>query len=358
MGFIKFKFERDEDENDDKALFEIPISKGGGSTSEKKSSGKEAEAKKFILEWDKELGYTADPFEDKILEPVDDFFIGYDRERQRINLFVINNHKFGKIIGESGVGKTIALMWLYEVLKGHKNKIFVSFIDAKKLAKGFSLLDEPLSSLVGFYDKKIKKVKLDIDVDSNVKLLKSKVGQKKIVLLIDNFEYIIKDNLMLLDKLLEFDNIHVVVAEANDAQPVGIVKERDALNITLKGLSFDEAREMIKRRIERFGGKGIYPFEEKHLEKIYEDSKKNPRKILEISRERAIEASVRKIKKSFKKEEAEDDELQKNLSEIDKAAKRVKSEYKIEAIKKPADDVVIVDKKGKKKEPDYIIRSV
>jgi hypothetical protein len=53
-------------------------------------------------------------------------------------------------------------------------------------------------------------------------------------------------------------------------------------------------KEMLMKRIEAFGGKGIYPFSEEELRRMYEKADKNPKEFLKSCRDEAIKILIHK----------------------------------------------------------------
>ena len=62
-----------------------------------------------MLEWEKALGYKENPFKRVILEPVSTYIANLENEKERLNLFIITNKKFGTInMIEDGYLKVLA----------------------------------------------------------------------------------------------------------------------------------------------------------------------------------------------------------------------------------------------------------
>ncbi len=310
MSFIKFKFEKDKEE---KPLKKIEVGKGGKKKIKEEAKPKvdklvkkkEGEKKKtFILEWDSELGYSGNPFKDEILIPVSNHIAGYEKERDRINLFIINNEQFGIISGESGIGKTILLRWLYEQLQQYKGKVLVYYLNGKVFSQEFVLLKSLVNPLLNLYEKKVKKLNKDVDMERNLSLLKGKLGSKKLVLLIDDVVIIPKQVMLLLKKMYSIMPLQIIVACNNQAAQQLRADEglKDRLKIQLKGLDVQEARSMIKKRIKSFGGEDIFPFDDNHIKKICKIASYNPKQILYLCQHYAIELAVKQVKRKLPKE--------------------------------------------------------
>jgi hypothetical protein len=236
MPIIKFEWVEDPKEE----VREIILFKGSseeypGIKNLKKIQG---EKKSFILEWEKELGYSGNPFQDIIFTPVDSFMVDFKEYKEKLNLFVINNYKFGRIIGEKGSGKSILLKWLYEQLQGHEDKLIVSFIDSKKLTYEYSLIKTIVNPLLSVYDTKVHKLHKNFNFERNLDVLKNKLGRRKLVLLIDNFDNITKSNVVVLNRLYNVIPLQILVCQDKKSESSGEIEDKDKLKIHIKGLSY------------------------------------------------------------------------------------------------------------------------
>lgn len=314
MGFIKFKFEKDEEEKP----IEIPIniSKLSKIKISKKGKKESPREKSFVLDWETELEYTGNPFNDEMLSPVSDFVAGYEKERDKINLFIINNYRFGSITGGKGSGKTTLLKWLYEQLSEYSDKLVVKYLRGNKLGVNVSLIKTIVEPMLSLYDKRVEKIGAEVDIDKNTSVLRKKLGKKKLILLIDDIHAISKENIVSLNRMYATLQLQVVATYAKESQlPFETSGElKDHLKIHLKGLSLEESTDMIKKRIKHFGGKGIAPFDHKHLLKIHKEAESNPKKIINLCQHYAIEASLKWRKKKAEMEK-------KNMQELGKMVK-------------------------------------
>jgi len=107
--------------------------------------------KQFTLKWFKEFGWLNNPFRLEIFNPVERYIAGLEKERQKINYFIIENYPFGTIKGDKGQGKTMLLLWLKQSLKDYKGTIFSDYYKAEK--RGVSLSEQVIDSLTGISDK-------------------------------------------------------------------------------------------------------------------------------------------------------------------------------------------------------------
>lgn len=302
MGFIKLKFEKDKE---DRPIKTVKLGKEKKKGKEiKKPKVKPRAQKSFVLDWEAELGYSENPFKSKILTPVSDYFVGYEKERNKTNLFIINNEKFGIISGQDGVGKTILLRWLYEQLQQYKDKILVLFLNGKVLSQEFILVKSMVNPLLSIYEKKIKKVNKDVNIERNLSVLKRKLGSKKLILLIDDVEIIPSRVLFLLKKIYSVMPLQIIMACNNQVAQKLRAEDwlKDRLKIQLKGLGVSETRAMIGKRIKNFGGEDIFPFDDSYIRKICKNAAYNPKQILVLCQHYAIELAVKQLKRKTPKE--------------------------------------------------------
>lgn len=151
--------------------------------------------------------------------------------------------------------------------------------------------------LLSFYEKTFTKPHAKLPGNELLGFLKKKLGHKSVALLIDNASHLTDKNLAMIKSLKkEKLRLQVVVASTPKEYEKSRLSEigSDELNITLRRLAFDEAKEMIKCRVEAFGGKGIHPFTEEELKKVYDKADKNPRKFLKLCRDEAIKILIHK----------------------------------------------------------------
>ncbi len=367
MAFIKFKLEKDKEE---RAIKTLKLG-GKGKTGEtpkikakrkvKTSTGK----KGFILDWESELGYSANPFETKILAPISSYIAGYSKEKNGINLFVINNEKFGIITGEYGVGKTTLLKWLHEQLQKYKERVMVYYFNGKVLFQEFILVKSLVNPLLSLYEKKIKKLNKDVNIERNLSLLKKKIGNKKLVLLIDDVESVPSSVLLLLKKMYSVMPLEIImVCNSHAAQKLREIDWlKDRLKMKLKGLAVPEATVMIRKRITAFGGEDIFPFDDSYVHKICKQASYNPKQILDLCQHYAIELAVKQVKRKIQnkaevvkeevkeeksvKEEVKDEEQNSEVPVLKEIPKR--KEYHIKVINQGSEAISMDDLKKDEK---------
>lgn len=355
MPFIKFKFEPDHEEEFVK-IFTFGRSKDHYTPKKETKSyidddvqdKKHAEGlgRKFILDWYKEFSYTSNPFKDEILNPLSELISGYEKERDKLNLFIINNNKFGVIHAKEGQGKTTVLKWLHEQLNKYPDKILLFYLNDKVFSEDTGLLKEIQNKTLTWWDRFFRKLDKTTDYDKNVKALRRKLRDKKLVILGDDITHISKHNLLLLNKLYNNIQFQLILTTSSEGKNYmhKMFNIPDKLNLHLAGLSHAETKEMVEKRIKYFNGSGLEPFNDKLLNHICEKSDKNPRKILDLCQKYAIEIAVRQQRRKTKKQaETKTEKENPKAPDIDLEAAPKKEEYKIEVIDHSADSVMIKD---------------
>lgn len=250
----------------------------------------------FVLEWDKALGFRGDPFADKIFAPINTFLVNRKDEKEKLNWFFIKNYSYGALIGEEGVGKTTLLFWLEDRLKKY-NRIHAVYINAAVFKEQINIPQKMIFPLLSLKEKLISKPHKKLLSADLLQFLKKKLGQKSSTLIIDNAHHLTETNLELIKNLRkEGLKLQVIVASSPKDYEKSRLRElgQDELGITLRRLTFEEAKEMITKRIEAFGGNGTYPFKEDDLKRMHEKADKNPREFLKLCRDEAIKILIHK----------------------------------------------------------------
>jgi len=273
----------------------------------------------FVLEWEKALGFRGDPFADKIFTPINKFLVDRKDEKEKLNWFFIKNYLFGAMVGEAGVGKTTMLRWLENRLKKY-NRIHGIYLNAAVFKEQVNILQAMIVPLLSFYEKTFTRPHTKLTSIELLSFLKKKLGQKSVALIIDNAHHLTDKNLEFIKSLKkEGLKLQVIVSSTPKEYEKSRLREigQDELGMTLRRLTFDESKEMIQRRVDAFGGKGIYPFSEEELKKLYEKADKNPKELLKLCRDAAIKILIHKR-----------EQLEKKASEQSKESKALKTSLK------------------------------
>ena len=232
-------------------------------------------------------GWKENPF---ILKIDPTLFVGYEDQVKAALNHIENKHKIALITGRTGAGKTTFLRWvennydaskLYVSKPPEKPEEFVSlFTDLF----GVSLLNRILRKKPNLYNLP--------------KYVNKKLKDKQLVFLLDEVHESNKEVLEWLRVLMDqIDNISLVIAgmpaieeKMSDLQTLD---QRITTRINLISLDKSETRELIKKRIESVGGKGITPFTDDTVGKIYEITGGFPREILKLC-DRLVNSALEK----------------------------------------------------------------
>ncbi len=244
----------------------------------------------FVLDWQKKLGYKKDPFMPEPDKKISTYFVDREQEREKLNLFVIKQHRFGIVHGPKGVGKSTLVGWLQEQLGVRVRR--VSFA-GKVVTKPKDFFEQFLHESLNVVEKKVTRPQEKLKKDEMEPFLLQKLRKKRVLVIVDDAQLLVKQNKDLLKHLLE----------ACPQSQVLLVLERvlkehehygaDQLKLALEDMSEAGLEAMLKRRIELAGGVGTYPFDKKEIQGLITKAKSNPVKLLELARERAIELSLK-----------------------------------------------------------------
>lgn len=249
----------------------------------------------FVLEWEKALGWSDNPFQDKIFEPVEQFVVGYDKERQKLNLFVIENYKYGILLGEEGNGKTTLLRWMHNQLAQYRSRFAVLYLNARNIPPGECvrrLVTPFLNPLELYLTRPWKK----LHIGNVVEFLKPRLAAKSMIILLDEAHVLTKADALVLKHLFDSSmHIQLIVADSPEEMKRSVVTTfaPDQLNIVLHGLKLEEIKEMLTLRIEALGGQGIEPFDHEMLTHIARDHQNNPKLVLALCNDHAVKLSLK-----------------------------------------------------------------
>ncbi len=291
--------------------------------------------KDFVLEWDRALGFRGDPFADKVFAPINKFLVDRKDEKEKINWFFIKNYFYGTIVGEDGIGKTTLLRWLEDRL-GKYNRVHAIYINAAVFKEQTSIVQKMIIPLLSFYEKTFTKPHKNLQSAEALGFLKNKLGHKSVALLIDNAHHLTENNLELIKGLKKEEGLGLQViatSTPNKYKKSGLPSlGDDQLRISLKKPDFEQAKEIIIKRVKAFGGRGIRPFQEQDLKKLYDKADKNPKKFLKLCRDEAIKILI------HKRETLEKTHLKKQEKKSEQKTQSQKPVLKAEVTHKKSED--------------------
>ena len=222
-------------------------------------------------------GWKENPF---VLKIDPKLFVGYDEQVNAVHSHIKNKHKIALISGKTGSGKTTFLKWLE--MNYNASKLYVS----KPPEKPEELINL-FTDIFGFsFFERILGKKPTLYNLPNYVNKKLKGGH--LVFLVDEAHETNKNVLEWLRVLTDqVDNISLVVAgmpllENKIKSELETLDQRITTRIALNSLNRLETKQLIQKRIESVGGKGVAPFTDASLEKIYERTGGFPREVLKF----------------------------------------------------------------------------
>jgi hypothetical protein len=251
---------------------------------------------KLVLKWNRVFCWHENPFKVEILRPVDNFFVCDKKKKSLLNMFLVKQHKFGKITGDEGTGKTTFLHWIHWELEEHHPEVVPCFIDAtRKTVGGKSVSKQLMDPFLNIYQKTVSRPFEGIHADELGKYIAKKVGGKPFVLLVDEPHNVSETALPFFAALNNAGvKVQVIIAGRKENLRGSTLwkNEKDSLKFDLHGLDTHLASLFLRKRIESFGGEGTYPFDSHKIAILVKQTGGNPVALLEKAKEKAIQLSI------------------------------------------------------------------
>lgn len=221
-------------------------------------------------DWYKQRHWKKNPF---TLNALPELFTGHGNQVKWIieKLHTKSGHIL--VMGPIGIGKTTLLKWLEMHMKNEVHTLYVS-----RPPKNFSDLIKLIAEHLRI---KTKGKELTIyNIGEHIKKTR-----KGLVLLLDEAHEFDQDIERHLRTLGDIDEINFVIAGLPETaekfkKEFPPIYDRLVAELTLKELSLEETKELIKKRIKDAGGHDLEPFTPAAIERIYELSKGIPRATL------------------------------------------------------------------------------
>ncbi len=220
--------------------------------------------------------------------------VGYDEELTKLTKY-INNGNPCLIYGDYGVGKTSALLYLYKKFKGKYSVIYVS---------GDFIIS------LDHFKKEIKKRLNFID------RILGKEFPKNALILLDEADKVPDEVIYHLKEAYDLGKIRsfVLAAVNPDVFPESILHRIGERKVHLKGIKREHVLEFFKKRVSE---KILDIIEERVLYRIWEVTKGNPRKMLELL-ERVLSLKEERKLEKVKLEDIKD------LLKVEEREKKIK----------------------------------
>jgi energy-coupling factor transporter ATP-binding protein EcfA2 len=240
--------------------------------------------------WYEKFGWRENPF---TIDPIPDALVINDI-RDRL-LEYIKSEMIVNLYGETGAGKSTILNWFRKNLRGKYTPVYIDFSTVADYApagtdlksrqyRGFMerLESEALGSLFDSISKRIFKRPL-------IERLEEKFKDRTLVLLLDEAGEVKDERISSYIRSLN-DNVKCssVIASVRPISEIESFKEslrtaRVSDYIMIRKLNSEEAKTMVRERIERVGGRGVEPFDDETLDRIIVLANYSPREILELA---------------------------------------------------------------------------
>ncbi len=226
-----------------------------------------------ITKW----GWNENPF---VLKIDPKLFVGYDEQVKAVQNHIKNKHKVALVSGKTGSGKTTFLKWLE--MNYDTSRLYVSK-PPEKPEELVSLFTDIFG--ISFFERLLGKKPTLYNLPNYIN---KKLKGSHLVFLIDEAHETDKKVLEWLRVLTDqVDSVSLVVAgmpilENKIKSELETLDQRITTRIALNSLSRIDTKQLIQKRIESVGGKGIEPFTDAALEKIYERTGGFPREVLKF----------------------------------------------------------------------------
>ena len=239
--------------------------------------------------WYRKVGWRRNPF---TLDIHPELFTGFKDEVKWILEKLASESGHILITAPLGSGKTTILRWLLNQLVIDSFAIYVP-----RPPQEFSQLIKLIVEKMGVPQKEAA----NYDI-YHLQALRQRVGKPLIILMDEAHEFTIEIERPL-RTLGDLDDVKLVMAGLPETvekfqKEIRPLFERLVLNINLKPFDYRTFKDLIKARIEHFGGEGVTPFQEDALQAIYEISGGIPRRIIKAcdwAVTRAIETGANSI---------------------------------------------------------------
>lgn len=261
-------------------------------------------------EWYSRFGWRGNSLDAKTILP--ELIVGLEKERKALLQYLVNGGGYVLIKGPVGAGKTTLCRWLEGEMKANPGYVSIFFEEPPKDAREvdyriINALEEPspfaaLRRALGYKPPAFV----------TPELLSEKLEKKNRVAVIfldeahifesQEIVYRIKDIAdMSIRCRLIISGIQTQETDVEGLLPDAVVNRISPMNkLILTNLNKEEAKQLVLKRIESFGGKGFAPFDEGAVEVACDIFAGAPRSFLlflSYCVDRAIEDKVHEISK-------------------------------------------------------------
>lgn len=233
----------------------------------------------------KRYGWRENPF---TLEIKPELFVGYHQQINMILSSIRENQKHLLLLGPTGAGKTTTLFWIKSQIERDNNVLMVYL--PKPPTKEQQIIDI-FKSIVDtgvfgrIYNGLFRK---DLSIYTVSDYVSKRIRNKKLVLIIDE-AHETRMNILewfrtIIDQIPGATLLLSGLPKLKDEQLSSLetLKQRIMNMVELDSLDKNETFQLIKKRVESVGGKGVEPFTIEAVNKIYEITAGFPRETLKL----------------------------------------------------------------------------
>ena len=229
-----------------------------------------------VKSWLSNFNWSENPF---TLSISPELIVGYSEEMRSIVRSLAEREKFLLVTGPTGSGKTLTMKWiesnfsdtLYLSKPPAKPEDFIGIFTDRF---GFSIRERIFGKRPSIYN-----------IHTYVN---NKIRDGRLILIIDEAHESAVDVLQWIRVFIDqVDRMTMILAGLPNFERVlqeklETLEKRATVKLGLGSLSRDEARELIRKRIECAGGSGIEPFTESSISNVYERTGGFPREVIKM----------------------------------------------------------------------------
>ncbi len=259
----------------------------------------------LVLNWYRKLGYRKDPFVDKPTKKI----IGLESLKNKINLFLLRNEQLAIIRGDDGMGKSSFVMWMDKELQFKRKVHDINLRIITSREKLETLLD---SITRPFYKSLLKDERTK---EERLQDIYSILQKKTHLLVIEDARLLNNAQITLLNQMLEKSKLQIILLDTPDAIRKNPLNVSPAISVTIPKYKDEELEKILQERIEAAGSVGIFPFDKKTFHHLTGKSSSNPRELLHLARDKAMELSLKNLELPQKEKSQKQEKTEKKQTE-------------------------------------------